>query len=222
MARDAAGAGAEHKGFTRSGGLQPSARRVRIGVADKENGLPLIPNHAQGEIVRRRVFAHHAGSNDKNPPAAQFHFFRLAFFQDNEFQRFVQLQIRVLAVRAVRLQIIDFREHAPQAADVNRLGLQFPRAHQQRQQRQHFLRAPQRERRDQHATFAFERVMNGRDQPFDFTFARKSRRRDPVAAGGFHDQHVGLHVFKPRRAQESSGRGSKHRRYKTASPFCRE
>ena len=180
-----------------------SARwRVRIGVTNKENGLPFVADHPRRQIVRRRVFAHHAGGDDENLPAAQFHFFRLALFENNELQRLVQLQVRVLAVRPVRLQIVNFREHPAQPTDVNRLFLQFSRAHQQRQERQHFLRAAQRERRNQHASLALERAVNRHYEPFNFAFARKTRRRGAAAARGFHDEHVGFHVLKPGRAQK--------------------
>ena len=36
----------------------------------------------------------------------------------------------------------------------------------------------------------------------DFAFAREARRHFPVAARGFHDEHVGLHVIEARPAQE--------------------
>ena len=106
-------------------------------------------------------------------PPLSFMFSAWPFSSTMKLQRLVQLQVRVLPVRAVRLQVVNFREHAAQPADVNRLLLQFSLAHQQRQQRQHFLRAAQRKRRNQHAALAFERVVDGRHQPLDFAFARE-------------------------------------------------
>ena len=169
--RDTTGARTEHKRLAGLCSFQPSARRVRIRIADKENGLPLVANHACREIMRGGVFAHHAGGEHKDPSAAQFHFFGLTFFEHDELQRLVQLQIHVLAVSPVRFEVVYLREHTPQPADINRLRFQFARAHQQRQQRQHFLCAAERERRNQQAALAFKRVMNCRHQPFNFIFA---------------------------------------------------
>ena len=58
----------------------------------------------------------------------------------------------MLAVGAVRFEVVDFGEHAAQAADVDGLRLEFARAHEQGEQREDFLRAAQREGGDEHAS----------------------------------------------------------------------
>src|SRR6059036_2091179 len=45
--------------------------------------------------------------------------------------------------------------------------------------------------------------MQGRGEAIDLTLAREAGRSGPVAAGGFHDEHVGLRVFKARALQQS-------------------
>src|SRR5207247_10509134 len=83
----AAGA-AEEELFAALGGFKVAARGVRIGVADKEDGLLFIADHAQRQVVRGGVLTHHAGGNDKQASAAQFHFLGLPLFEHNQIQRF--------------------------------------------------------------------------------------------------------------------------------------
>src|SRR5207244_10288810 len=83
---------------------------------------------------------------------------------------------------------IDFSEDTTQAADVDRLALEFAFAHQQCQQRQDFLRTAQRERRNQNRTLAFKHALNGLSEALDFSLAGEIRRQLPVAARRFHDQ----------------------------------
>src|SRR6185295_17707119 len=103
------------------------------GVTDKEDGLAFVTGHAHGEVVGGGVFRHHPGGEHEDASAAELHYFALALFEHDEIVRFVKLQVRVLAVRAVGFEIVDFGEHAAQSADVNRLPFQFPLAHQQRE-----------------------------------------------------------------------------------------
>ena len=44
---------------------QPAAGCVGIGVADEEDGVALVADHAQREVVRGGFLAHHAGGDDK-------------------------------------------------------------------------------------------------------------------------------------------------------------
>ena len=50
---------AEKECFSGFGRFQPATGCIRIGIADEENGLPFIPDHANGQIVRGGVFVHH-------------------------------------------------------------------------------------------------------------------------------------------------------------------
>ena len=108
----------------------------------------------------------------------------------------------MLPVRAIGLDVVNLGEHAPQAADVDRLPFQFALAHQQRQQGEYFLRAPQRKRRDHQAALLFLRRRNRGDQPLNFGHPRNSRGRGAPAARRFHDQHIRFHVLKPRALED--------------------
>ncbi len=179
-----------------------TARRFGIGIANEENGLAFVLDHPHGEIVGGCVLGHHAGSEHKDAPAAEFHIFGLTLFQHHKIQFLVQLHAGVLAMRAVRFEVVDFREHPAEAANVNGLFLQPPFAHQQRQQGEDLLRAPQGERRDEHATFAFEGALDRSGEAFNFLLAREAARRGAVAARGFHDEHVRAHILETRAAQD--------------------
>ena len=85
------GAGAEHKGFTGFGGLQPAGGRIRVRIADKEDALFFVAGHSLGEVVRRGVFAHHAGGDDKDFAAGELHVFRLSLFEDDQLEGLVEL-----------------------------------------------------------------------------------------------------------------------------------
>ena len=85
--------GLKTKRLARFGGSEAAARRVGVGVADKEDGLPLVADHADGEVVGGGVLAHHAGGDDKDASAGEFHFFGLALFEHDEIEGLVQLQV---------------------------------------------------------------------------------------------------------------------------------
>ena len=157
----------------------------------------------------------------KMRPPVSFIFSTWPLSSTTRFKRFVQLQVGVLAVGAVRFQVVDFREDAAQAADVDRLRLEFAFAHQQGQQGEDFLGAPQGERRDEHGALALEDRWMACGQALDFRFAREAGRHLAVAARGFHDEHVGLHVFEPGRLREWSGRGNRRRRCRRGFPSGR-
>ena len=100
--------------------------------------------------MRGGVFAHHAGRDDEQSPAGEAHGLRLAFFEHGEIQGVVQLQLRVLAIGAMRFEVVNFGEHAAKAADEDLLARLFSALHEQREQREDFLRAPEREGGNQH------------------------------------------------------------------------
>ena len=131
------------KGLARLGGFEAAARRVGVGVADEEDGVAFVADHAQGQVVGGGVLAHHAGGDDKEAAAGELHLLDLPLIQHDEVQGLAQLQVGILAMGAVRFQVVDFREDAAQAADVNRLRLELAFAHQDGQQGEDFLRAPQ-------------------------------------------------------------------------------
>ena len=103
---------------------------------------------------------------------------------------------------AVGFQVVDFGEDAAQAADVNRLRLEFAFAHHHGQQGEDFLGAPQGEGGNQDRAAAVEHALDGLAEALDFRLAREAGRERTVAARGFHDQHVGLHVLEPGAPQD--------------------
>src|SRR5206468_2839151 len=123
---DFAGTAAHDERSARPGSLEPSAGRVSGGVADEENGLALVADHAGGEVVGGGVFAHHAGSEDKNASAGEAHLLQLSGFKNDQVECLSQLEVAVVAVGAVRFEVVDFREDAPQAANIDRLPFQLP------------------------------------------------------------------------------------------------
>ena len=72
--------------------------------------------------MRRRGLGHHSGGHDKNSAAVQPHVFHSAFVQDDQFQCFSQMQVREVAMGAMRLQIVNFGEDAAQSTNVNGLA----------------------------------------------------------------------------------------------------
>src|SRR2546425_530847 len=107
---DFAGTAAHDEGSARPGSLEPSAGRVSVGVTDEENGLALVADHAGGEVVGGGVFAHHAGREDKNASAGEAHLLQLSGFKNDQVERLSQLEVAVVAVGAVRFEVVDFRE----------------------------------------------------------------------------------------------------------------
>ena len=126
---DLASTRAQQKCLSIRGCFEAAPGSIRVRIADKENSLAFIADHAESQIMRGGVLAHHAGSNHKEPPARQPHLFGLTMVQHNQVKRFVQLQIGLLAMRAGGFQIIDFSEDTAQTADVDRLALEFAFAH---------------------------------------------------------------------------------------------
>ena len=124
-AGDFAGAGAEEERLARLGGLEPATRRVGVGVADEEDGLAFVADHAQRQVVGGGVLAHHAGGDDEEAAAGELHLLHLPLFQHDEVQGIAQLEVGILPMGAVRFQVVDFREDAAQAADVNGLRLEL-------------------------------------------------------------------------------------------------
>ena len=150
--------------------------RIGVGVTDEEDGLVFVTDHAEGQVVRGGVLAHHAGGDDKEAAAGKLHLLDLPLIQHGEVQRVVQLQVGILAMGAVRFQVVDFREDAAQAADVNRLGLEVAFAHQDGQQGEDLLRAPEGEGGNQDRAPAAEHALDGLAEALDFSGAREARR----------------------------------------------
>ena len=182
-------------------GFQSAAGRIRVCVADEEDGLFLVACHANGEVVCGGVFTHHAGGDDEDASAGEFHFLHLTGVEDDEVQRFVQLEIGVIAVRAVRFEIVNLGEHATESADVDRLLFEFAVAYEQGEQCQDFLSATERERRDHHATFFLDGFMDGGDETVHFSGASDAFGNDFVPARGFHDEHVSFDAIETRGAE---------------------
>src|SRR5207247_10310020 len=147
------GAPAQDKGSARLGGLEPSAGRVGVGVTDEENRLALVAGHAGGEVVGGGVFAHHAGGDDKDASAGKPHLINLPGFENDQVERLSQLEVAVVAVGAVGFEVVDLREDAPQAANVDRLPFQLPGVHAHGEQGQDFLRQAQRQAGNQPGAF---------------------------------------------------------------------
>ena len=102
----------------------------------------------------------------------------------------------------VRLQVVDFREHPPQPANVNRLVLQPPAARQQRQLRQDLLRPPSANVGISTLPLRFNARSIARLNRSISAARVKSGGTAAVAACRFHDQHVRPDVFKPRALQD--------------------
>src|SRR5207244_3858323 len=103
---------AEDESFAMFGGFEAAAGSIGVRIADEENGLVGVADHAQSQIVRGGIFTHHACSDDEEAPAAELHFFRLALFEHDQVERFAQLKVGMLAIRAMGFQIVDFGENA--------------------------------------------------------------------------------------------------------------
>ena len=202
VARELAGAGAEQKCFTRGGCFEPAAGCIGVRVTDKENRLGRIADHAHGQGMRGCVFAHHTGGKDKKAAPGEFHFFRLTVLQHCKIERFAQLQIGVLPMSPMRFEIVNLGENATKPTDIYRLQLELALVHQNRQEREDFLSASQRERRQEEGRFALLDALNGLSQTFDFTFAAEARRQRAIATRSFHDHHVCLHVLEAGASQE--------------------
>ena len=136
---------AEHKCLAGFGGFESASRCGGVCVADEEDGLFFVAGHTDGEVVRGGVLAHHAGSDDEDASAGEFHFLHLTGIHHYEVQRFVKLQVGVVAMGAMRFEIVNLREHAAQSADVDGLLLEFALAHEQGEQGQNFLCASEGE-----------------------------------------------------------------------------
>ena len=79
-----AGAWTEDKVFTLLGCAQLATRGVGVGVTDEEDGVALIADHSSCQIMGGCVFAHHAGSYDKDASAGELHVFGLALFKHHQ------------------------------------------------------------------------------------------------------------------------------------------
>ena len=104
--------GAEDEFFSGFRRFEPAAGSVRVGVTHEKDGLIFVFNHAHGQVVGRRLLAHHAGSQNKEPAAAQTHLFHLCLVEHNQVQGFRQPQIAELAMDAMGFKVVNLGKHA--------------------------------------------------------------------------------------------------------------
>src|SRR3954471_18453342 len=100
------GASAENERLAVLRNFQAPSGCIRIGITNEKDGLVLIVHHPRREIMRGSIFTHHARGNHKDQSTAEPHFVRLPLIEDDKLQRLVQLQIRMLAMGAMRFQIV--------------------------------------------------------------------------------------------------------------------
>src|SRR5258706_7003861 len=122
--------------------------------------------------------------------------------ENDQIERFVKLQIGILAVSAMRLQIINLGKHPAETSNIDRLSFQLAFGHEQCEQRKYFLSASEGECGNQHGAFSFKHAPNGCAQALDFRFTRKLRRQLTISACRFHYQHVRFYIFEARFTQE--------------------
>ena len=87
--------------FAWRGGLKPASGSLGIGVADKEDAMRRLFNHALGQVVGRGVFGEHPGGHDEQPVFVELDPGGLIAAKYGEVKRLVQLKVRVLTVGAV-------------------------------------------------------------------------------------------------------------------------
>ncbi len=192
-----ASGGAEEEALAGLGGFEPAAGGIGVGVADEEDGLAFVFDHAEGEVMGGGVFAHHAGGEDEDAAAGETELFGLAFLEDDEVKGFVELQLAMLAVGAVGFEVVDLGENAPEAADVDGLRFEAAGVGEEGEEGEDFLGAAEGEGGDQDRGFTFEGGEEGLGEAFDFLFAAEVGGKLAVAAGGLEDEDVGLDVLEP-------------------------
>jgi hypothetical protein len=195
-AGDFAGAGAEDKWFAWFGGFEAAAGGVGIGVADEEDGLARVAQHADGEVVGGGHFGQHASGQDEDSAGAEFNGVEFIFFQDDGLEFLGELEIGPMTVGKVGFLIVNFGEDAAEAADVDGLAGHVAGAHHQGEFCENFLGAAEGEGGNEDAAAAGEDFLDGGGEALDFLFAGEAWGRDAVAAGGFHDEDVGANVVK--------------------------
>ena len=143
--------------------LEPATRGFGIRVANEENAVSRLLDHALGQVVGRGVLGEHPGGHDEQPVFVELDPGGLIAAQYGEVKRLVQLKVRVLAVGPVGLQVVNLCEHPAQSAD--EYGLLFKSAglHLQGQRAENFLRSAQRECGDEGAAATLERFLDGAD-----------------------------------------------------------
>jgi len=97
----------------------------------KKIGVRRSPANAPRQVVLGGFFGHHPAVMTNSRPPVRLMDSGLPLLQNDQISTgLVQLQARVLAVRAMRFQIVRFcREHTAQAPDIDRLPFQLPLAH---------------------------------------------------------------------------------------------
>src|SRR5689334_13237698 len=104
---------------------------------------------------------------------------------------------------AVRLKIINLSENTAKSPDKDWLPSQIPCAHFKREHGKNFLGAAERENGDEHAAITLEYGINGFGEPVHLRLARKPGRDLLIAAGGFHNQNIGLNILEARGLKNS-------------------
>ena len=186
---------AEEETLARLGGLEPASRRLRIGIPDEEDAVPLITDDARGQGMGTGVLAHHAGGHHENPAATQRHRLDIVGGDDLEIQGMGQLEVGVVSVRPVGLEVVDLGEDPAEASDVHRLLAQLPGTHQQGQQGEDLLGATQGEGGDQDRALPGQNPVDPVGQSLQLVIAVEVRGQLTRTAGGFHDQHVGTYAL---------------------------
>ena len=74
-------------------------------------------------------------------------------------------------------------------------SLELARAHEEGEKGENFLGASEGEGGDEHGPLAGEDVVKLIGEALNLRFPCETHRRGAVATGGFHDEHVGLHVL---------------------------
>ena len=141
--------------------LEPAAGRRGIGVADEKDAVLRVLDHALGQVVGGGVLSEHPGGHHEQASSVELDLGGVITVQHLQVECFVQVKIGVLPIGAVGLEVVNLGEHPAQPADENCLFFQPTLFHEQGEDGQHFLRPPQREGGDQHASAALECGLDG-------------------------------------------------------------
>lgn len=142
--------------------------------------------------------AHHAGCDNKNFTAGEFHFIELSWFEDLEVEHFSEHEVGVLAMGAVRLEIVNFGEDTSEAADIKRLAGDFAFEHEEMKLGENFLVATEGEDRDENTAAAGEDTLDALGEALGLGFAGDAGNAAAIAAGCFHNEDVGIDILEAR------------------------
>lgn len=166
-----------------------------IGVADEEDTVPFVLDHAEGEVVGGGVGVHHSGGEDEQTSAAEFHVLDLSSVEDLEVEGLGEGEVTVVAVGAMGLEVVDFGEDPAEASDVDGLPWEPTGLHEQGELGEDFLGSAEGEDGDEDGAFAGVGGADGLGETFDFGFPGEAGGWGTGAAGCFHDDDVGLDIL---------------------------